>query len=109
MVLGSKSLNVSVTNEKSLAIFPMGFPYLAGPGTILTTILLFRNSDILITSASAILVYLSILPILFLAPIVTKVFGQLGVSVISRILYIFISAKAIEFILQGFSEFLKSQ
>ena len=109
VVLGSKSLNVSVTNEKSLAIFPMGFPYLAGPGTILTTILLFRNSDILITSASAILVYLSILPILFLAPVVTKVFGQLGVSVISRILYIFISAKAIEFILQGFSEFLKSQ
>ena len=109
VVLGSKSLNVSVTNEKSLAIFPMGFPYLAGPGTILTTILLFRNSDILITSASAILVYLSILPILFLAPIVTKVFVQLGVSVISRILYIFISAKAIEFILQGFSEFLKSQ
>ena len=109
VVLGSKSLNVSVTNEKSLAIFPMGFPYLAGPGTILTTILLFRNSDILITSASAILVYLSILPILFLAPIVTKVFGQLGVSVISRILYIFISAKAIEFILQGFGEFLKSQ
>ena len=109
VVLGSKSLNVSVTNEKSLAIFPMGFPYLAGPGTILTTILLFRNSDILITSASAILVYLSILPILFLAPIVTKVFGQLGVSVISRILYIFISAKAIEFILQGFGEYLKSQ
>jgi multiple antibiotic resistance protein len=104
---GPRHLKSQTSHDKSIAIFPMGFPYLAGPGTILTTILLFRNSEILITLPSAVLVYLSILPILHLTPLVTRVFGKLGVSVISRILYIFISAKAIDFILQGISGFLK--
>lgn len=104
---GSRQLKSQIPHDKSIAIFPMGFPYLAGPGTILTTILLFRNSEILITLPSAILVYLSTLPILHLAPLVTRVFGKLGVSVLSRILYIFISAKAIDFVLQGLSGFFK--
>jgi multiple antibiotic resistance protein len=108
VILGRKSSISTVTDDKSIAIFPLGFPYLAGPGTILTTILLFRNSDILITVSSAVLVYLTILPILTLAPLVTRTFGKLGVSVLSRILYIFISAKAVYFVLQGLSEFLKS-
>lgn len=108
VITGVKTSNSPVSDDKSVAIFPLGFPYLAGPGTILTTILLFQNSDILITVSSAVLVYVTILPILTLAPLVTRVFGQLGVSVLSRILYIFISAKAVYFVLQGLSEFLKS-
>ena len=104
---GPRQFKSQTSHDKSIAIFPMGFPYLAGPGTILTTILLFRNSEILITLPSAVLVYLSILPILHLTPLVTRVFGKLGVSVISRILYIFISAKAVDFVLQGISGFLK--
>ena len=109
VILGVKTLSSPVSEDKSIAVFPLGFPYLAGPGTILTTILLFQNNDILITVSSAALVYLTILPILTLAPLVTRVFGQLGVSVISRILYIFISAKAVEFVFQGISGFLKTQ
>ncbi len=105
---GSQIFNNPFSKDESIAIFPLGFPYLAGPGTILTTILLFRNSNILITLSSATLVYLSILPILYLTPLVTRVFGKLGVSVISRILYIFISAKAVEFILEGIRSFLSS-
>ena len=108
VILGVKTLSSPVSEDKSIAVFPLGFPYLAGPGTILTTILLFQNNDILITVSSAALVYLTILPILTLAPLVTRVFGQLGVSVLSRILYIFISAKAVYFVLQGVSEYLKT-
>lgn len=108
VMMGTKSSDPPISEDKSMAIFPLGFPYLAGPGTILTTILLFRNSESLLTLSSAVLVYLTILPILTLAPLVTRVFGQLGISVLSRILYIFISAKAVYFVLQGFSEYLKS-
>lgn len=108
VMAGPKHLKSQTTHDKGIAIFPIGFPYLAGPGTILTTILLFRNSEILITLPSAVLVYLSILPILHLTPLVTRVFGKLGVSVLSRILYIFISAKAVSFVLQGISEYLKT-
>lgn len=106
---GPQILNKPFSKDENIAIYPLGFPYLAGPGTILTTILLFRNSHILITLSSATLVYLFILPILYLTPFVTRVLGKLGVSVISRILYIFISAKAVEFILEGIRSFLSTE
>lgn len=102
---GAKVFSVHINESNNISVFPLGFPYLAGPGTILTTILLFRNSEILITVSSAVLVYATVLPILYLSPLVTKVFGKLGVSVISRILYIFISAKAIDFTLEGLRGF----
>lgn len=105
VISGAKVFNVHINENNNISVFPLGFPYLAGPGTILTTILLFRNSEIIITVSSAVLVYVTILPILYLSPLVTKVVGKLGVSVISRILYIFISAKAIDFALQGLRGF----
>lgn len=105
VISGAKVFNIQIKESNSISVFPLGFPYLAGPGTILTTILLFRNSEILITVSSAVLVYATVLPILYLSPLVTKVVGKLGVSVISRILYIFISAKAIDFTLQGLRGF----
>jgi multiple antibiotic resistance protein len=84
-----------------LAVFPMGFPFLAGPGTIVTTILLMQESGPLLTSCAAILVYLTILLILHLAPLIEKALGRVAVLVVARILYIFICAKAVTFILEG--------
>lgn len=88
-------------NTPNIAIFPIGFPYLAGPGTILTTILLIQNDGRLMIALTVILVYLSILPILHLAPLVEKAIGRVGVLVIARILYIFICAKGVSFVLSG--------
>lgn len=90
------------------AIFPMGFPYLAGPGTIVTTILLMQTSGPLITSGAAILVYLAVVPSLYLAPLLQKAIGRVGVMVITRILYIFIAAKAVAFLLAGVKGYLQS-
>jgi multiple antibiotic resistance protein len=89
-----------------IAIFPLGFPYLAGPGTILTTILLIQTEGRLMTAITVVLVYLTILPILYLAPLVEKAIGKVGVMVIARILYIFISAKGVTFILDGLKVYL---
>jgi multiple antibiotic resistance protein len=86
----------------TVAVFPMGFPYLAGPGTILTTILLIQRSGTIMTVLTVLIVYLAIFPLLKLAPLVERVVGKIGVSVIARILYIFICAKAVSFILDGF-------
>lgn len=94
------------TNEgdESLAVFPMGFPFLAGPGTIVTTILLMQARGSYHTAASAVLVYLVVLPVLHLSPLIRVVAGRVGILVIPRILYIFIAAKAVAFILRGFRE-----
>lgn len=89
------------------AVFPMGFPYLAGPGTIVTTILLMQRSGPAITSAAAALVYLAALPTLYLSPVLHKAIGRVGVLVVARILQVFIAAKAADFALSGLREYLQ--
>jgi multiple antibiotic resistance protein len=84
-----------------IAVFPLGFPYLAGPGTILTTIMLMQTYGTLMVAITVVLVYIAILPILYTAPLVEKAIGRVGVMVIARILYIFICAKGVSFILSG--------
>lgn len=101
VILGSQSTFSTVQNSQSIAVFPMGFPFLAGPGTILTTILLLQSDGHVITVVTVFLVYITIFPILKLAPFVERIVGKIGVLVISRILYIFICAKAASFILDG--------
>jgi multiple antibiotic resistance protein len=102
MIMGSRQSFVGQDQKHdSIAVFPLGFPYLAGPGTIVTTILLMKSSGSLITAISAVLVYLSILPLLRLAGYVERVVGRVGVLVIARILYIFICAKAVTFVMTG--------
>lgn len=91
---------------ENVAVFPMGFPYLAGPGTILTTILLLRKSGSLVAAGAAVAVYLTILPLLRLAPYVERAIGHVGVLVLSRILYIFICAKAVMFAMEGIQSWL---
>jgi multiple antibiotic resistance protein len=107
MILGPRlSTSGPEQTYDNIAVFPMGFPYLAGPGTIVTTILLFQYSGSLITSMAAVLVYLTILPLMRLAPYVEKAVGRVGILVISRILYIFICAKAVMFTMDGLSSWL---
>ena len=98
---GPSSDHIKSPSTNNIAIFPIGFPYLAGPGTILTTILLIQIDGRLMTALTVILVYLSILPILYLAPLVEKAIGKVGIMVIARILYIFICAKGVSFVLSG--------
>lgn len=101
VILGSQPSFSPIQKNQSVAVFPMGFPFLAGPGTILTTILLLQSDGHVITVITVFLVYMTIFPILKLAPFVEKIVGKIGVLVISRILYIFICAKAASFILDG--------
>jgi small neutral amino acid transporter SnatA (MarC family) len=55
---------VSSSNQ-NIVVFSLGFPYLAGPGTILTTIILKHTNGNFLTALTVILEYLSILPILY--------------------------------------------
>ncbi len=101
VISGSPKRNAQDQNYENLAVFPLGFPFLAGPGTVVTTILLFQTSGSLLTVLTALLVYSSIIPILYLIPVLEKAVGRVVILVVARILYIFICAKAVNFILDG--------
>ena len=102
VILGNPPNKIHDAMSSSVAVFPMGFPFLAGPGTILPTILLIQRSGTIMTVLTVLIVYLAVFPLLKLAPLVERVVGKIGVSVIARILYIFICAKAVSFVLDGF-------
>jgi len=102
VLFGSQNRGGSDTGRTSVAVFPMGFPYLAGPGTILTTILLIQSDGRILTAITVVVVYATVLPLLRVAPFVERTVGKVGVMVIARILYIFICAKAVSFILDAF-------
>jgi multiple antibiotic resistance protein len=88
-------------NLDDVAVFPLGFPFLAGPGTIVTTILLMQTDGHLIATAAAILVYAAVLPLMRLAPLLERAAGRVAVLVVARVLYIFIAAKATAYIASG--------
>jgi multiple antibiotic resistance protein len=106
VIAGSPGKGIGARDYENLAVFPLGFPFLAGPGTIVTSILLFQSSGTLETVLTACLVYLSILPLLHLAAVLEKAFGRVVILVVARILYIFICAKATAFIMEGLRAFL---
>jgi multiple antibiotic resistance protein len=106
MLRGQRRLAPNQLRSDDVAVFPLGFPFLAGPGTIVTTILLMQTSGPLTTSVAAFLVYLTILPLLRVAPMIEKAVGRVVVLVVARILYIFICAKAVTFALDGLKSML---
>ncbi|NLF70843.1 MAG: MarC family protein [Candidatus Anammoximicrobium sp.] len=90
---------------ENVAVFPMGFPFLAGPGTIVTTILLLQSEGTWLTALAAVLVYAAILPLLYLSPLLHLAIGRVGVLVVARILYIFVASKAVAFVLSGLAAY----
>ena len=105
-VLGGAHHSLPADPAADPSVFPLGFPFLAGPGTIVTSILLLQSSGSIATVVAALLVYATVIPVLYLAPLVERTVGRVGVLVIARILYIFICAKAIAFILDGLRSLL---
>lgn len=102
MLLGPKSaLRSRGGSSGDPAVFPVGFPFLAGPGTIVTTILLMQNHGPLSAALAAALVYAAVFPVLLAVPLLERAAGRVSVLVVARILYIFIAAKAVAFVVDG--------
>ena len=92
-------------NLVNLAIVPLAMPILAGPAAITTVIVYSRihespQHDILV-GLVAISASLIVLGILWVAPWVSRVFGQTGINAFNRIMGLIVAAIAVEFIMDG--------
>lgn len=89
-----------------IALFPLGIPLIAGPGTI-TTIMLYvsRAANTLYITAVLFAVIILVLILtaisLFLSNFFLKVLTRTGVTVIERIMGIILSGLSIQFIVNG--------
>ncbi len=100
-------LNVSFPKEKgkskkvSPAAVVLGTPLLTGPGVITTAIILSGQYGILVTAIAAILALAFTWFILRHSDSVTKLIGETGTELLSRIMGLLLVAIAVQFILSG--------
>jgi multiple antibiotic resistance protein len=101
----SEKKGYSSENREDISIIPLTFPLTAGPGTIITVILIFSQATtyfemIFVFVAIAIGVLLSYEGMIH-AHQLLKHFGKEGVQVVSSLMAIIVLAMAIQFIIGG--------
>jgi multiple antibiotic resistance protein len=93
---------------KSIAIFPLSIPLIAGPGAMATSLLLSKESYLSI--ADAMVSYLPILVVMLMALLAMWLSSQLAsklgptiITVVQKIFGLLLGALAIEFVIEGIS------
>ena len=92
------------------AIFPLAIPSIASPGAMMAVVLLTENhqfsvAEQMITTAMLLLVMAVTLTLMLLAPIIQRVIGESGASVISRVMGLILASVATNSILMGIQEY----
>ena len=98
-VFGS-SLKYVKSHSNDLSI-PIGTPLLTGPGVIMTTMILVKESGPFVTVIAAFLTLLAAWLILMNSSRLYKILGEHWTNVISRVMGIILAAIAVEFIING--------
>ena len=96
---------ITIDQVRSVAVFPLAIPLIAGPGAISAAILLSNDFSgpveravlIGIIAAIILLVYL----VFLVAERVDKLLGETGRSVLTRLLGVILSALAVQFVADG--------
>jgi multiple antibiotic resistance protein len=94
--------------RSDISVFPLAFPFIAGPGALATILLWFgpvhplANATLFLGLAVAVIVVLAIsLVCLLLADPLMRVIGVTGANVASRLLGVILGALAVQFVLDG--------
>jgi multiple antibiotic resistance protein len=92
--------------RKDVSVFPLAFPFIAGPGALAIVLLTFGASrDDLWLSVGLFGVVLAVLAITYLfmrlTPIVMRVMGVTGGNVVNRLSGVVLAALAVQFIITG--------
>lgn len=86
---------------------PLSFPFLVGPISMITSMLIFQSHSFVITITAIIIVFISVWISFHYLNVFQKVLGDLVYFVIAKIRYVFIIAVAVRFIMEGTMKYLK--
>ena len=100
-------------SDSDPSVFPLATPLIAGPGAIATMILLTGSSggDFLLIGAMLGVMGLVLAAVLFSFLIATRVerlLGDTGINVVTRLLGMLLAALAVQFVLDGLTEMIRS-
>ncbi len=101
-----------VRSSSETAIFPLAIPSLAGPGAMLTAVLMTENAHYTLvqqaTTTAVILAVLLVALVLMLAATwVQKAIGNAGASIISRVMGMILSSVAVNNVLEGTRDYFQ--
>lgn len=102
----------AAVREHDITVFPLAIPFIAGPGSMTTMVLLHSQAAGRLASLVAIEVALAVavggtLVCLLLGQQVTRILGVTGSSVIGRVLGVLLAALAAQLVLDGVRESLR--
>jgi multiple antibiotic resistance protein len=89
-----------------LAVFPIAFPLLVGPGAITLTIITTQQIGRLLMMVTAAATFAVVLLITRYADFLMRLIGPYAAMIIARLLFIFLAAKAVAMVLDGTGQFL---
>jgi len=87
-----------------MGVVPLGFPLLVGPGAMVTSILILDRDGWLVAVIAWAANFLVAWIVVRSSLNISRVLGRYGTIVISRVLWIFIAAIAVRFLVAGISE-----
>lgn len=87
-----------------LAVVPMAVPLVVGPGSIVTGILLLDRNGPLVSITSLVAVFIVCWILFQLSPFIGRLMGKVGRLVVGRILWIFIGAIGVQYLVSGIQE-----
>ncbi len=87
-----------------MSVIPMAVPLMVGPGSIVTGIIILDRDGVLITVTSMIAVFLFSWVLFQQSHHISRLMGRIGRMVIGRILWIFIAAIGVHFLISGIRE-----
>jgi multiple antibiotic resistance protein len=95
-----------VQQRSDISVFPLAFPFIAGPGALATVLLTFGTlqpgAAMTVGLLAVIAVVLLVTLLLMLAtPVVMRVMGVTGAHVVSRLAGVVLAALAVQFMIDG--------
>jgi len=96
----------TAADPRMLAVFPIAFPLLVGPGAITVTIITTQAIGHILMIVTAIVTFLVVFLIVRNAHRLMHLLGPYAGLIIARLLYIFLAAKAVAMVLDGTDDFL---
>jgi len=94
-------------DSRMLAVFPIAFPIMVGPGAITVTIITTGAIGQLLMAITAAVTFSFVFLIARNADRLMRLVGPYAGMMIARLLYIFLAAKAVAMILKGLTQFIE--
>jgi multiple antibiotic resistance protein len=94
-------------DSRMLAVFPIAFPIMVGPGAITVTIITSGVIGQGLMVITAVVTFLFVFLVAWNADRLMRLVGPYAGMMIARLLYIFLAAKAVAMVLDGATDFIR--